>query len=199
MICSKDFFETQSISKHFGCKLLQTAPAVSSAAAWQLSSIWADVIRTFRISNFEGCSGERWPVSQRPGSAPLTLCLTCVKTEHIRWDASNWHPPPLSPLTLFFSAMWRTPVPDSRSPPTRLPTHVLQHRRSALCRAERDVEEGQVLFQQSRWSRAAKTMHGFIFLVLRCGRGGPSEDRAKARSAGTREISRENEFHQFHF
>lgn len=109
MICSNDFLEAQSIDNHFSCNLLLTGtPATFNAAAWQflLSRIWSWVIRTFRISNFEGCLGEACPVSWHLGSALLMLCLTHVKTKHICRDVSNWHPPPLSPfchLTLFLS------------------------------------------------------------------------------------------------
>lgn len=130
-LCELDDLLEKPLTVIFSCKLLLTGtPAAFNAAPWHflLSSIWAWVIRTFRISNFEGCSGEPCPVSRHPRSALLMLCLTCVKTEHICRSIPKWHPPLPSPfchLTLLFSHVTK------RGTRITLATHSFAHARSA--------------------------------------------------------------------
>lgn len=205
MICSNHFLEAQSFDSHFSCKLLLTGTlATFNAAAWQflLSSIWAWVIRTFRISDFEGCSGEPRPVSRRSGSALLMLCLTHVKTEHICRDVSNWHPPAsvtvLPPHVVFKPCDERRYQNHARHP--LICPHTFCITNTLLCVELRGMwrwaKELKLLFQQYRWSHAAKMMTQIHFppWLWRF-----SVNRAKDQSEGNSRISHENGFHQFHF
>lgn len=182
--------------RYFMKKFLTGTPATFNAAAWQflLSSICAWVIRTFRISNFEGCSGEPCPVSRHSASTLLMLCLTRVKTEHICRDISNWHPPLLPPfchLVLFLSHVM------NRSTRITLATHSSAHTfcitNTLLCVELRGMwrwaKELKLFFQQYRWSRAARMMTRIHF-PLWLWRF--SENRAKDQSEGNSWISHEN-------